>query len=538
MREVDLVVVGAGPAGCAAARTAASLGLATLLVDENPLDPAYLARNVPQWYGARVPTAALSSARVYRWLASRPDLQAAVEAGAEPLTQHSVWGIFPDRTVGLYDGRRTWLVQARQLILATGTTDLHLAFPGWTLGGVLGGNGALQLLDLYGRLEARRLLVLGSGNLALEIARRALAVGIELAGVVEIAHAVQGDPDLWSTLADAGVPLFLGHTVRAAEGSTEVERIVLIEVAPDGRPGTGETVVAADTLCVAIGRQPAVESAYLAGCTMTYAPHLGGFFPRHDAEGRTSRPGVLVAGDLAGADDRTFLRPEIAAQSGQRAAIAVAQDLGRLDPDEARRLRANASPPLGPDARGHHDGFPTLWHQVADLLAPDDLIICRCEEVTRGSVLAAAELVGMDHPDEVKRVSRAGMGLCQGRGCRPLVAALLAAHGGRPFASLPLASYRPPLRALPLAALATEEERPLPELPALAELEQRLIRDIQLGILHPTAMNRFRHRADEVLFACLKQGATDDMAERLAADLERQIRYAYGREEGGHDRES
>jgi thioredoxin reductase len=526
MHEVELMVVGGGPAGCAAAQTAARLGVRTMLVDENPIDAAYLQRNVPKWYGSRLPAGGISSNLVYRWLATRPDLQAAAEAGAEVLTQHAVWGTFADRVVGLYDGHKTWLVQAGQLILTTGTTDLHLAFPGWTLGGVLGGGGALHLMDLYGRLDARRLVVLGSGNLGLTVARRALETGVEVAGIVEIEGEARGDAALRESLLDSGVPFYFGYTIKEATGGAEVERVVLAAVG-DGNRLTGEEIdIEADTLCVAIGQQPAIELAYLSGCVPTYDVAGGGLLPRHDVNGRTSQDGILVAGDLAGAYDAAFPDPDIAARSGRLAAITAAEALRRIDAATAGRMRAEIGGAVAPPpARNGHDSYPSPWHRIAESLATDDLIICRCEEVTRGAVLAAIDLVGIEHPDEVKRVSRAGMGLCQGRGCRPLIAGLLAGRSNRPLAELPLASYRPPLRSLPLAALATEEARPLPEYAAFTALEERLTRDVQSGLLHPTAMQRFRYRIGEMLYTAAENDAGDAEVGRMAAELERQIRY-------------
>jgi thioredoxin reductase len=534
VRDVELVVVGGGPAGCAAAVTAAALGVETLLVDENPLDAASLQRNVPNWYGSRLPAGGATSQRVYRWLAARPALHDAAAAGAEVLTQHTVWGIFPGRVLGLSDGARTRLVRARAVILATGATDLHLAFLGWTLAGVLGGGGALQLFDLYGYLPARRMLILGSGNVALAVAERALAAGIAIAGMVEIGDAPQGDAGGLAALRAAGVPLYTGHTVRAARGGAEVEAVVLTRAGhgPDGP----DRVIAADTLCVAIGRQPAIDLAYLAGCALTHDPSRGGFLPRHDAHLRTSVEGVLVAGDAAGTADHGARDPDRAARSGRVAAITAAEMVGRLDAAAAARLRREAGPVAPGNSEDRLDGaegvFATPWHRAADALATDDLIVCRCEEVTRGAVLAALALVDGD-PNEVKRVSRAGMGLCQGRGCRPILAGILAARTGRAYAALPPASWRPPVRAVSLAALATEEERALPRVPAVAALEERLARDVAAGRLGPMALSRFRTRAEELAFACGERGADGPEAERLAAELERQLRAVATIDEAG-----
>src|SRR6266851_9752720 len=90
-------------------------------------------------------------------------------------------------------------------------------------------------------------------------------------------------------------------------------------------------------------------------------------------------------------------------------------------------------------------GFASPWHRLADRVSSDETIVCRCEEITRGEVLDVLAMSG-GHPDEVKRLSRAGMGLCQGRGCRPLIAGLIGSRLARAFADVPLASFRPPVR--------------------------------------------------------------------------------------------
>jgi hypothetical protein len=158
-------------------------------------------------------------------------------------------------------------------------------------------------------------------------------------------------------------------------------------------------------------------------------------------------------------------------------------------------------------------------------MASADVVVCRCEEVTRGQVLAAIGWVGECDANEVKRVSRAGMGLCQGRGCRPIVAGLLASHGGCSFADVPLGSYRPPVRPLPLAALATETAPPSPGLlPPFEEAEQRLSEEVRAGRLGPLALMRFRRQAEEASYSCTRDGLSVADARRIAADLEHRIR--------------
>jgi thioredoxin reductase len=644
VRDVELVVVGAGPAGVAAARSAARRGIQTVLVDENPVDPANISRNVPLWYGSRAAGRA-KAADLFGWLGAHPHLEQAVDDGVELLPGHSVWGLFPDRSVALFDGTSTSLLHAGQVILATGATDLHLAFPGWTLGGVLGGRGALHLLETYGYLEARRMLVLGSGNLALEVARRARAHGVDIVGIVEIGCGVTGDPSLAFSLRQSGVPFYYGHTVRAAQGSADVEQVLLAKVDGDRVRDDADTVIEADTLCVAIGCQPAIELAYLAGCELTFDASRGGYVPRHDQYQRTTQDGILVAGDAAGFDDAAFLDPSRAQQSGERAALTASRALDQnqrttqdgilvagdaagfddaafldpsraqqsgdraaltarraldqnqrstqdgilvadaagfddaafLDPSRAQQagnraaLTATGAPDqnqrttqdgilvagdaarfddaafldpsraqqagdrAAPAASGalepprmhqaplsaHASAYFTRWHQLADLVSTDDTIVCRCEEITRGQVLHALDTTGTSDPNEVKRVSRAGMGLCQGRGCRPIVAGLLASRTRQALTDVPLASYRPPVRPLPLSALATEEPPP----PALSQpfeaAEARLAEAARAGELRPLALARFRRAAEEAAFRAARDGL-DPLA--VATELEAQTR--------------
>jgi NAD(P)H-nitrite reductase large subunit len=235
----------------------------------------------------------------------------------------------------------------------------------------------------------------------------------------------------------------------AADGHAEVERVRLRPLAATAP--SGEVDLAADTLVVAIGRQPAVELAALFGCALGFDPAAGGWMVRHDAAQRTTVPRVLVAGDICGIADADFATPTRAQATARQAAATARAALRPTPPTVPHPAPPN---PLSTMV-AQSAAFLTPWHELAESTAGPALIVCRCEEVTRADVLAAIDLVGAD-PDDVKRLSRAGMGLCQGRGCRPIVASLLAAHSGIPLASLPPTAYRPPIRPVPLAALATE----------------------------------------------------------------------------------
>jgi thioredoxin reductase len=490
MERQQLVVVGGGVAGAVAALEAARHGLAVTLVDEHPLDPAMMALDTPYLFGPRL-SPALADGALMRERASRAGepLQRAEAAGVRVQRATCAWGAFaPGENshhwatdcVGLADGTRSWLVQYDALILAPGARDLALAFPGWELPGVLGAQAAMALLTRYQALDARRLVVLGSGALALRVATTALEHGIAVVGVIDVASRVEGPASLWAPLAAHGVPFVGGHVVQAVVGDKEVEGVRLVPVDGALRPASGPVrELACDTVCLAVGLVPNVELPALAGCRLGYQATLGGWVPDRDASLRTSRERVYVAGDGAGVHAASVADARAAGAQGRRAAIAAAGALGALSPARARALadEAAASAPSAAPA-GEPDGR-RAWARALATAGGPDVVVCPCEGVTRRELLAvtpprylawsppgawASKLdtltlgSGSAHPDLLKRLTRAGMGHCQGRRCREQVALLLADGAGIDVAAVPLASYRPPVRPLPMKVLWADDE--------------------------------------------------------------------------------
>jgi thioredoxin reductase len=529
MQQVELLVIGGGPAGQAAAITAARRGVQTILVDERPVATGWMRRQVPYWYGERVPGS------VPAGLDLLPDIGDISRLGVDVRSGHACWGVFDGSVAGIYDGARTWLVQAQQLVLATGSGDIPLAFPGWTLPGVLGATAALDLLATRGSMGGRsseRVVILGSGALALEVARAARGAGHRVAAIVEIGPEPTGDPATIGALADDGVDVIPGHTVAYARGDGRVEQVMLGGVAADGMREPGQSFpVRADALVVAIGRAPAIELPFLLGCAFRFDGTAGGYVPSHSPTMETSVPGVYVAGDIAGAPDARFARSELAEAEGEVAALSAAIALGKVVADDLStvldrlaRLRAElpaASQLLSPPAGSHL----TAWHRTAAMLAPGDLPVCRCEGITREMLFNATAVVGAGVPDEVKRVTRAGMGECQGRCCRVTVAGLLAERAGTTMASVPIASWRPPVRPIPMAALATEEVDDVPLHPAFARVAEQLEADVAAGVIPAARAASARYKIAEENQRARADRLDDDEIEEYARLLGITIRH-------------
>ncbi len=484
-----LVVVGAGTAGTAAAIEAARAGVRVTLIDENPIGASMMDLDVPLFFGGRAGGDVRDRASMYtRVAAANEALAEAQEAGVDVLLGTCVWGAFRNSEtsreldgpqLGLSDGERSWMMKFDRLVVAAGARDLGMAFAGWDLAGVMGANAAHSLMSRYGALASKRMVVLGSGNLGLQTARMALDAGVEVAAVVEVFSSVRGEQALAAELRDRGVELYTSHTVKeAAGGSGDIESVVLVEVDGDCGPVDGsEKVIHADTICLAIGLAPNVELLSLLGCDLAFRSELGGFAPDCDDWMRTSVDGVFAAGDAAGFHDGMVLDPEAAWSQGRMAGMAAAESLGAID-REAVRARRTGTHPEAASALGEvHAGW-ARWLRSFVNAGGQNIFACRCEEVT------CADLVGLrpprylgweseqmgrrslqtqledgpPDPGHLKRLTRAGTGHCQGRLCREQVSLLLAEESGADIADIPLASYRPPVRPLPLEVLWPHEE--------------------------------------------------------------------------------
>ncbi|MGH7083632.1 MAG: FAD-dependent oxidoreductase [Acetobacteraceae bacterium] len=471
--HADLVVLGAGPAGIAAAREARELGLEVMLVDEHPVASALVGLDVPYMFGERLNSAVQNKQRMLeRVVGARPEIELLFEAGVDVRLGIYAWGAFVNgatsralgrRLLGLADEAHSWLVSFDRMIVAAGARDLALAFPGWDRPGVMGARGFAAAVGLYQAFSGRRIVVLGAGTLGLEVARQALQAGTEVAGIIDVGAAAPGSA--LQDLLGRGVPIHAGHSVRGVEGEGEVAGI---RVAPLGR-GNDQFEIACDTIVSALDVVPASELFDLLGCQIAWRAEQGGFVPIVDGEGRTSVGGIYAAGDCASVTDAAIGDPGIAAASGRSAARAAARDSG---------VAAEALPaPVhgGADRTGH----ARAWIKT-HLGATEGTVICRCEDVSLADLIGVrpprylaydeARFAGRDlrslaaegpiNQDHIKRLTRAGMGSCQGRRCREQVHLLLTLQGNEPPGSVPMPSYRAPLRPLPLTVLAADDETP------------------------------------------------------------------------------
>ena len=452
MSSRNFVIVGAGPAGMRAAEQLVAAGQRPIVVDEGSRHggqiyrqpPAVLKRERRDLYGFE---AARASAVLDRFDVLRPQIDYRPETLA--------WQVEANTLQLLHAGRnRTLPFDA--LVLAPGATDRVLPFQGWTLPGVYTLGAAQVALKHQGCLIGPRVVFAGTGPLLYLVAWQYASHGGQVTAVFDTAPASAK----W-----LAAPRLLARPTVAAKGAYFVARLRMMGVALHG----GVTLVQADgdkrvdaltwraggtthtTECDAIGVGHGLRSetqlADLAGCAFDFNALEQAWLPTRDAAGRSSVRGVYLAGDGA-----SILGADAAELSGARAAVAALEDIGIAVPNPQRAAQLERD--LQTHAtfrRGLEIAFapPPRWAAEA----PDELIVCRCEEVTAGELRSCVRETGTCEMNRLKALTRIGMGRCQGRMCAPAAARLLAEAAGCALHEVGRLRGQAPVKPLPISLL-------------------------------------------------------------------------------------
>ena len=467
MSDAAVLVIGAGPAGMAGAIAATAAGAHVVMLDEGPRPGGQIYRQFPDGFRVTEP------AGLGHDYARGQELQEEFTAVADRIQYFEeavVWGVTPGREVDFVRRDESRSVRFGQLIIAVGAYDRPVPFPGWTLPGVFTAGGAQRLIKQQRVLPGERILLAGTGPLQLAVANQISKAGGTVAAIAEAGNLerwwslARGAWGQWTLLADAWrywsgirkarIPLWREHIIVEVRGDGRVEEAVVAQVDAEWRPIAGtERRLEVDTVCLGYGFIPSVELTRLAGCEHRYDPLLGGWVPIRGEDCETTTPHVYAAGDCGGVAG-SF----VAIEEGRIAGLAAARTLGHLTATEARRRMVPSRHRLAGLVRLRH-ALDAMSRPRVGLyeLAKDDTVICRCEEITLGEIKAALADEQFDL-NELKRMTRTGMGNCQGRMCGPAVQEIVARLRGVSPAEAGSFHPRPPIRPIPMAVLAGHAE--------------------------------------------------------------------------------
>jgi NADPH-dependent 2,4-dienoyl-CoA reductase/sulfur reductase-like enzyme len=457
--DFDLVVIGAGPAGMAAADEASAHGVRVVVLDEQPEPGGQIYRNIStnQRNESRVNDILGADYRRGATLA-RQFVMACEDGRIDYRPDCTVWQVDRDRTVQMSRGGRAEDLRSRRLIVATGAMERPVPIPGWTLPGVMSAGAAQIMLKAAQAVPRGPVVVAGTGPLLLLIAQQLVDAGATVAALLETTRAadylaalpklpaalrapgyLRKGMAMRNRLRKAGVPIFSAVHDLSAIGGERVETVRF------RRRGASHEI-ATSLLLLHQGVVPNVQITRQLGCEHAWDEAQRCWRPALDEWGNTSLDGIAVAGDGGG-----IAGAEAAALAGRIAGIEAVHRLGKLDAGaRAAPLRRELSTHLA--VRPLLD---VLFRPSPEILNPPDAatIVCRCEEVTAGAIRDAVSL-GATGPNQAKAYLRCGMGPCQGRLCGLTVSEIIAAATGKTVAETGYYHIRPPIKPVTLGELA------------------------------------------------------------------------------------
>jgi len=368
VERVDLIVIGAGPAGLTAAIEISRRGGQVIVLDEGLIpggrlagqihqEPKRFFRTRPGWVNGAQKAKRLSGEAIHAGVK--------IICGASVWTVSSGWfvGVTPTNPAQKEDRLPTGF-EAQSVLIATGAAQNPLPLPGWTLPGVITAGAAQTLINVQQVLPGRRVVVIGIDPLAVSVAQLMAAIGVDVKGVLlppsnglqygvtttreainVLAHVSHYAPSIFlflmgkiagcmaisaaryfprNGITTGNFPLMLKHRALAIEGVDRVEQIKVAPLMEKGKINPWNTQTwQVDAVVTSAGLYPLTELVQIAGCPLVHVSDLGGWAPLHSAGFKTPVPGLFVAGSITGVEGA-----RVAEAQGRVAGIVAADYLG------------------------------------------------------------------------------------------------------------------------------------------------------------------------------------------------------------------
>ncbi len=455
-QHYSLVIIGAGPAGMSAAVVAAEHGLDVALLDEQKTPGGQIYRAMESIPPERAKLLGSEYQRGGKLVSALRDS----DVNYFPNTQ--VWSLNHKREIGLLHGKTASMISADQVLLASGAMERPLPFPGWTLPGVMNAGAGQILFKAHGIVPADGVVLAGSGPLLLLLAWQYMHAGVKIKAVLDLTpirnhlralpylprallagHYLLKGMAYKKDLKQAGICTLHNVSELHANGKQQLESISFKH---RGKQQTINT----EQLLTHFGVTPHIHLSQAAGCKHYWNKSQQCWSPQVDNWGNSSINGILIAGDGAGIGGA-----RTAEHAGRLAALQVIYALGRIKKQQRKQLGRNDRKWMF-EERHIRPFLEAFFHIPKKLLSvPDDnTVVCRCEEVTAGEIRQAVA-DGHGDSNQVKFLTRCGMGPCQGRLCAEAVAHIVATSSNEVKPQRSLYRGRPPVTPLTLGQLAS-----------------------------------------------------------------------------------
>jgi NADPH-dependent 2,4-dienoyl-CoA reductase/sulfur reductase-like enzyme len=452
MGQPRVIVVGAGPAGVRCAEALVTAGLRPIVVDENRRDGGQIYRRQPDNFTR--PYAKLYGTEAGRAQALHDSFDA-LRGRIDYMPETLAWNIF-DGQLHVVSNQRSRSLPYDALVICSGATDRLMPVKGWHYAGTYSLGASQIALKAQACAIGRQIVFMGTGPLLYLVASQYVKAGATVVAVLDtspLMRRVAALPKLLARprvlrnglalvmgLKRAGVPVLTGITPIEIKGSPEtgVQGVVFHDA--HGRTQTLDC----DAVAMGYHLRPETQLADLARCAFRFDQETRQWLPEVGEDGRTSVPGVYLAGD-----GMRVLGADAAEIGGKLAAMAVLKDFKlKVPEDQLQQLRAEQAS-MERFRQGLAQAFPWPAQQAAQL--PDDAIVCRCEAITAGELRRVVCEMGAQEANRAKAFSRVGMGRCQGRYCGHAGAEVIAHAAGVPVEQVGRLRGQAPVKPLAIA---------------------------------------------------------------------------------------
>lgn len=303
--QVQVLIIGGGPAGLGAGTTTGKLGLSTLIIDENHNPGGQLIKQSHKFFGSKEEYAGLRGFEI-----SDIMYKEFMDSGGVYLNGASAIGYYgkkenePHKFIAykkLGDAYTLLEISANNIVVTTGAFENYLSFPGNYLPGVYGAGGVQTLMNVYGVKPGNKALIVGAGNIGLIVGYQLLQAGVEIKALIDALPQIGGYLVHASKLKRLGVPIYTSHTIKNARGDESVEGATIVKIDKNMMPIEGtEKDLEVDLILISVGLSVANKILSQAGCKNMYVHEMGGWVPIHNEYMETTIEGIYLAGDAGG----------------------------------------------------------------------------------------------------------------------------------------------------------------------------------------------------------------------------------------------
>lgn len=296
----DLIIIGGGPSGLCAAKTALETGISVLIIERNPKVGGQLVKQTHKFFGSKDQYAKTRgydiAQKLYKDVINFNNL--------EILTDTTVVGLYRDNVVTVINQDKYIRYQAGSVIVATGASEKFLAFENNDLPGIYGAGATQTLMNVFGVLPGKEVVMVGSGNIGLIVSYQLMQAGVKVKAIVEAASTIGGYKVHASKMTRLGVPILTSTTVKRAIGENEIQSVELVSLDQNWQeiPNSGQ-ILSIDALCISVGLSPMHQLLSMVGAKMMFVSELGGFVPVINSHHQTSVQSIFVCGDAVGIEE-------------------------------------------------------------------------------------------------------------------------------------------------------------------------------------------------------------------------------------------